>query len=168
MPTLYVMVGPPASGKTTYREKWLTNLPVVSPDLYGSLKPGERWWAGGSGETYAERIGLAWSWAWKQFAIRLQKGADFVFEATLPNRVVRGPIVNIAKAFGYTVICVYCVEGLQTLLERNAKREASVPPEVVARMFLNDEEPMFSEGWDEIVVANATEGKSISAIKGES
>jgi tRNA uridine 5-carbamoylmethylation protein Kti12 len=53
-------------------------------------------------------------------------------------------------------------------LERNAKRDASVPPEVVARMFLNDEEPMFSEGWDEIVVANAVEGKSISAIKGES
>ncbi len=155
-PTLYVVVGPPASGKTTWRKEQVGHLPVVSPDKYGDVGQGGRWWAAGD-DFHRANIGKAWAWTWQRFSERLQTGQDFVFEATLPTKISRSPIINVAKGFGYEVICVYHVECLQTLLQRNTMRSPSVPSEAVARGFLADEEPEFSEGWDKIIVANATE-----------
>jgi predicted kinase len=163
-PTLYVVLGPSASGKTTYIEEHLAHLPVVSPDLWGDPKPGERWWAGGN-DIHSTYIGKAWEWAWWQFSARLQSGRDFVFEAPLPTKISRRHIIHIAKGFGYKVICVYHAECLQTLLQRNTMRSPNVPSEVIARAFLADEEPEFAEGWDEIILANATEHGDIVAEK---
>ena len=162
-PILYVTMGPPASGKTRWRKKNVSGLAVVSPDGYGNLKPGERWWALGN-YFHEQNIGKAWAWTWQQFAECLQRGYDFVFEATLPTKISRSPIIHIAKGFGYQVICVYHCESLQTLLERNANRTPSVPLEALARTFLADEEPEFSEGWDKIIMANAQPGKDIEAF----
>lgn len=165
-PFLYVVIGPSASGKTTYIKEHLSGLPVVSPDLWGDLPPGERWWAGGNG-IHATHIGEAWAWTWRQFSERLQRGYDFVFEATLPTKISRSHLINIAKGFGYEVFCVYCIKCLQTLLQRNVMRSHSVPAEAVARGFLVDEEPEFSEGWDEIILTNATERGDMHATREE-
>jgi predicted kinase len=169
-PVLYVIMGPPASGKSSYIHDNLIDLPVVSPDLYdpeGNLEEGDRWWNLGGPGFHREYIGKAWSWTWQQFSERLQAGTDFTFEATLSLKIARSPIINLAKGFGFKVVCVYHCESLQTLLERNANRSPSVPVESLARLFLADEEPEFEEGWDEIILANATEHGDMHAAREE-
>jgi predicted kinase len=154
-PCLYIVMGPPASGKTRYIAEHFPKLPVVSPDLYDpydDLTPDERWWNKGGPDYHKANIGKARSWAWQEFGKRLQQGADFVFEATLAKTVARSPLINLAKAFGYEVTCIYNCESLQTLLERNSERVPRVDPDSVARIYLDDQEPSFDEGWDKIVL----------------
>jgi predicted kinase len=153
-PVLYVVMGAQASGKSTWIRENLSALDIVSPDLYGDLLPGERWW-NNDDEPFYVTAAKAWAWAWQQFGFALQRGKDFIFEATLPTKIARSPLINVAKAFGYEVVCIYNVESLQTLLERNQARTPAVPPEAIARTYLAQEEPEFAEGWDSITIPNS-------------
>jgi predicted kinase len=165
MPTLYVVMGPQASGKSTWwnnnkKEIGFPTTKVGSDDCF-AVDPvtGKRFWEDeeGSRHFYSDGLttavlGQAWAKTWQQFGQALGRGDHIVFEATFPTKISRSHLIHIAKAFGYQVVCIYLTSSLSDLLERNSKRLDPVPEKVLARTYVNMEPPDPQEGWDSILL----------------
>jgi predicted kinase len=161
MPVMYLLMGPQAGGKTHWRKTNCPHLPVISSDeVFEVDSEGRRFWIDESGKKvyWSERLPLhvramAWKQVWTAFAEHLKEGKDFVFEGTFPRRIDRSPIINISKAFGYEVFCVYATASLKECLERNSQRPDPVPEAAMARTWVAVEPPTEEEGWSGVIMA---------------
>lgn len=159
-PSLTVLMGPQASGKSTWAKQQSPDHPVLSSDSWFQVDAtGARYYWDEEGEVRYYNDGLtsqilscAWAWVWFTFAIYLRDRKSFVFEGTFPSRISRSHIIHMAQAFGYTVTCVYFDLPLAECLRRNRERINVVPDKVIARTYASMEPPSEEEGWDEILV----------------
>lgn len=137
-PTLYVLCGPAACGKSTYAATF--NAVVVSSDevreeLFGDAsiqKDNDRVF-----EIVNQRVEKA-----------LALGHDVVYDATSIKSYTRR---NIIQRFDARFVAVWFDVSKDECLERNAKRSRQVPEKVIARMFRQFEIPTHSEGFDAII-----------------
>ena len=156
---LYVLVGPQASGKSTWHRNFANELPLLPSDSWFLTEDdGRRFWIeSGKGKCYYNDglnpsiLAEAWSWVWQRFAEYLRHDASFVLEGTYPTRVSRSHVINIAKSFGYEVVCISFTLPLEECLQRNRNRVNVVPDKVIARTYASMEEPDWNEGWHQII-----------------
>lgn len=127
--TVYMMIGIPASGKSTVREQEYGNIPVVSKDLCNGSESKER----------------------KQLEELLSEGKSVVVDDTNYNKVAREKIISIAKKYGADVIGVYVDVDKQTALERNKEREKKVPSVAIHTIAKKFEKPEIEEGFSDII-----------------
>lgn len=137
-PTVFIMVGLPRSGKSTYAEKYKGNKAIVSADQLRYLVYGQRFW--GPGEDMM--------WAIRKIALTMlmEQGIDIVIDETNTTAARRKPIIELARKHGYFVEAVVidtpkevCVErakadgddNLITVIERMAAQYEPVAPEEV-------------------------------------
>jgi predicted kinase len=159
-PSLILLVGTQASGKSTYAKDELPGLPLVSSDSW-FLKDGEgrMYWIDDDGCQCYYSEGLnpkvlakAWAFVWQRFGQLLQEGKSFVIEGTYPTRISRSHLIHIAKAFGYNVEVVWFNTTLEECLTRNRARVNVIPDAVLARTFANMEPPTWDEGWHHLEI----------------
>ncbi|MDO9574754.1 MAG: ATP-binding protein, partial [Candidatus Contubernalis sp.] len=140
---LVVMVGLPASGKSTMtRDYQRRGYQVVNPDSI-RLRFGIQY----SGELEKE----IWTIAYAELKGFLKLGKDVVFDATNLTRSQRKPLIKIAKSYGAAVTAHTVYLPLELCLERNQEREAPVPRETIIKKEKMLIPPTGEEGFDQIV-----------------
>jgi len=161
MKNVYVMMGVPGSGKSTYLKKAKEVLPgieVISRDeiRFSIVQPGEEYFSHEK-EVVKE--------LWKRINETIKEGRDvFIDQTSLTKKSRKYLLEHIS---GYESISIIWVQAsLETCLERNELRKgtrAYVPRGQIHRMYSQLEEPSFDEGFDSIFYydseKNIIEGK---------
>ncbi|MBO7535765.1 MAG: ATP-binding protein [Bacilli bacterium] len=150
MKNLVLMVGTPASGKSTFiKEHNKDNYKVISRDAirFSLLKDNEDYFAH-ENEVYNIFINTT-----KE---ELGKGNNVIADATFLNKNAR---IRFLRALGRSledtkVTAIMMKTPLDVCLERNEQREgrAYVPREAIKRMDAQKTTPSLDEGFDEIFI----------------
>ena len=152
MADLYLMMGVPGSGKTTFLKNRVTKETsiIISRDTirFSLLKEGEEYF---SHEKEVVKI------FWEKINNALAEGKDvFVDQTSLTPRSRKYLLEHIN---GYTYAnLIWINEPLTTCLERNELRrdtKAYVPRDTIKRMFDQLIEPSLDEGFNKIYVYNS-------------
>ena len=142
--TIYMMVGIPGSGKSTWIQTHVeSNWIVLSPDAILEQRYNYHW--------TPERAAEAWAESYRSFGALLLKGATIVWDATLISPIIRAAILHTSKGAGYRVEAVFCDTPVEICVERNAKRAREpVPESTIRRMADSLIAPTEEEGFDRI------------------
>lgn len=150
--SLYIFIGIPCSGKSTYAKILLskkTGIVVISTDelrkeLTGTYKFSQ------------QSNNLVFTIAKERINSALSQGFDVVFDATNTNSKYRQDIIRIAKKNDSKAIAVIFKTPLNVCLERNRMRpfERNVPEEVIIAMSQYDCKVLKFEGFEEILEIN--------------
>ncbi|MEK5036202.1 AAA family ATPase [Paenibacillus sp. FSL R7-0302] len=160
MPQLHVLVGLPASGKSTFAKK--LKATVISSDKLREELLGDV-----NDQNSNELIfNTMYERAEKQLAI----GLDVYLDATHISAKVRKRIIErFRKKADKLVAHYFNTPFYPDVVHRNRGRERSVPYSVLTRMRNSLQVPMYSEGWNEIVFHNLDEvNKQVSPAWSES
>lgn len=147
MSKMYVVIGAPGCGKSTYIQNHLKeNELVISRDKirFGMLNDNDEYFSKEK-EVYNEFI--------KQIDAAIAADATFYVDQTSLNAAARNKLFSRLKKKPDKVIGIYFTTSLDTILQRNAQRtgRALVPEDAVINMFNSLTKPTLEEGFDEIL-----------------
>lgn len=152
MRKLYVLVGVPASGKSTWVENqdWAKDIPVVSTDRFVEAYAREQ------GKTYSEvfqeYMPIAVKLMANQVLICQANNKDIIWDQTSTTLATRAKKIRMLPDY-YKIAVVFKTPPIPELMERLSSRPGKeIPWEVVQAMIsqLNFEPPTKEEGFDEI------------------
>ena len=140
MATLYVMIGVPGSGKSTF-VKDHPEIDVVCPDeirqeLFGDAEN-------------QEQGNKVFQIAFNRARKLLDAGQDVIFDSTNVRRKYRKDYFK--KFPDVSKVAVFVNTSIDECKRRNAGRDRKVPDEVITRMAKNLNPPTYDEGWQEII-----------------
>jgi len=148
MAKIILMVGLPASGKSTYTQKLAKeyNATILSSDklreeLYGDTKDQEH-----NDEVFAELH--------RRVKDLLSQGINVIYDACNISYKKRKSFLEGLKSFNCEKICYLVATPYEKCLEQNKLRERQVPDYVIKRMYLNFYIPQYYEGWQKINIIN--------------
>ncbi len=131
--TLYLPVGVPGSGKSTWVARHAAGARLISMDDMRARLTGSRADQSRNAEVY--RI------CRRQLAGALRAGETVVWDAQSHTWSARQGLLALARETGAYVIIVYFDVPLAVALARNAGRAPVVPEEVIARSYRDLQEP---------------------------
>lgn len=148
MATLYMMIGVPGSGKTTWIKNNKHNAVVLSTDDYierVAEKQGKTY-----SEVFKDAIGPATDQMEKDLIQAVRNERDIIWDQTnLTAKARKGKLSRIPKS--YRKVAVY-FSVPQDLRDRLANRPGKVIPEPVIISMINQlQPPTKEEGFDEVV-----------------
>jgi predicted kinase len=127
---VYMMIGLPASGKSTLAKHLFPDYQIVSKDLCNGSEAKER----------SKLEGL------------LAKGEkDIVVDDTNYNQEARAKIISLAKKYNAEVLGVYLKVDKTACLQRNKTRINKVPDVAIHSLAKKFEEPNEAEGFESII-----------------
>lgn len=144
MPTVYLLVGIPASGKSTWTKMNAEklNAHVLSSDdlrevLYGDVNN-------------QDNNTDLFQFIYKQAKLMLDLGLNVIIDSTNTSRKRR---ISFNREFkNYTRKAIYFNSSANACIIRDRYRERKVGSEVITRMYKNLQVPTYSEGWDSIEI----------------
>lgn len=142
-PTITVLVGLPASGKSTIAEKLENKNTVIHSsdklreELYGDENTQEH-----NTDLFVELH--------KRIKEDLRNGKNVIYDATNINKKRRIAFLGELKNIPCKKICICMMTPYELCLKYNSSRERKVPEEVIKRMYMNWNPPSMQEGFDEI------------------
>lgn len=156
--TFTMLVGLPASGKSTYakslkqaygEEKTI----IIESDSYRERLYGDSAIQGDNSKLF-ELIH-------SDILKRLSEGFNVIFDATNVSRKHR---LSIVQRLSNNVVkeCIIVATSYPRCLERNEQRERKVPKEVIDRMWKSFQIPTYTEGWDIIDIEYSYDKDSYS------
>ena len=149
MNTIYIAVGLPGSGKSTYAKNFIKdkNIEYLSSDELRAVF--------GKNEEDQTVTPLVFGHIKRKVDEFLKDGKNVLVDATSVNRRERADYINTAKKYGAKVIALVFKMDRQGLIDRNKKRGEQggrvVPDFVIDKMLAKYEEPSTSEGIDEVI-----------------
>jgi len=146
MSKMYVMIGAPGSGKSTYIKNHIKdNELVISRDIirFAMLNDGDDYFSKEK-QVYNEFI--------KQINAAIANEIDIYVDQTSLNRGARSKLFNRLEKKPDEIIAIYIKKPLDIILKYNAKRtgRALVPEDAVINMYNSIEEPTLEEGFTQI------------------
>lgn len=152
MPKLYMLIGVPGSGKSTWvaGQPWSKDCSVVSSDRYID-EEAER-----LGKTYNEifkdYVGIATRLMDNHVLVAQANGKDIIWDQT--NTSAKSRKAKLDKLPYYEKIAVFFMTPESSVLtQRLAGRPGKhIPEDVMASMIKNLEFPTLAEGFSEILV----------------
>lgn len=153
-PKLYVLVGVPASGKSTWvkNQDWTDNCVIVSTDEFV--------------EDYAKEVGSTYSEVFDDYmptAVKLmadkvvrarEAGKDIIWDQTSTSVASRKKKFNMLPNY-HSIAVVFNVPEKEELAKRLASRPGkNIPDKVMKSMIDNFEMPTEEEGFKEIWFAS--------------
>lgn len=147
--TLYVLVGVPASGKSTWLRKHVRSLNAVPVS-----RDGIRFALLGPNDDYFSKEKEVYDMFINQIKAGLDVADNVIADATHITKGSRAKLFhNLGKSLvGVKVIAIVFKSDLNTLLARNEQRTGKeyVPRSVMRRMYYQFDMPELKEGFDEI------------------
>jgi len=149
MSTLYITVGLPGSGKSTYVKNFIKDKDIeyLSSDSLRAVY--------GKSEEDQTVTPLVFGHIKRKVDEFLKDGKNVLVDATSVNRKERSDYINTAKKYGAKVVAIVFKMDRQGLIDRNKKRGEQggrvVPDFVIDKMLNKFEEPSYSEGIDVII-----------------
>ena len=150
MNKLYVLVGVPGSGKTTWvqNQTWKQDCVVVSTDDFVEAYAKER------GLTYSEVFDAYMPHAVQLMADKVVRARiarkDIIWDQTSTTIKSRARKFNMLHDY-YAIAVVFKTPEPEELARRLASRPGkNIPEEVITQMINNWEEPSLEEGFQEI------------------
>lgn len=160
MPTVYMLIGLPGSGKSTVAEKLakgedavIVSTDKIREELFGDEAIQEN-------ERYDNNT--VFSLAYTRTKIAMLEGKNIIFDATNINRKKRKYFLEILSKkyfwslrntdYTYSFHAILVATPYEKCLKNNLNRRRVVPEEVIKRMMCNFEVPIKSEGWDEVEI----------------
>ncbi len=132
--TLYVTIGVPGSGKSTWIKNNVPDATVISPDAYLEEKFGYDWTPVNSAKAWAasyQALGRA-----VVTEVFQNADAEYVWDSTNTTSRDRSAVINFGKGAGWKVIAVYFDTPFEVCQERNNERprHRRVPDKAMADM----------------------------------
>lgn len=124
---LVLLIGPAASGKTTWATAHARPSQILSSDAFREMVADDASDLDASRDAFQLLHGVA--------RARLQRGLLTVIDATNLQRSARKPLLGLASRFGRPRIAVVFEVALEELLRRNEGRGRRVPEDVVRRHY---------------------------------
>jgi len=149
MSTIYIAVGLPGSGKSTYAKNFIKDKDIeyLSSDELRAVF--------GKGEDDQTVTPLVFGHIKRKVDEFLKDGKNVLVDATSVNRRERADYITTAKKYGAKVVVLVFKMDRQGLIDRNKKRGEQggrvVPDWVIDKMLTKYEEPSTSEGIDEVI-----------------
>ena len=149
MNTLYITVGLPGSGKSTYVKNFIKDKDIeyLSSDSLRAVY--------GKSEEDQTVTPLVFGHIKRKVDEFLKDGKNVLVDATSVNRKERSDYINTAKKYGAKVVAIVFKMDRQGLIDRNKKRGEEggrvVPDWVIDKMLAKFEEPSYSEGIDVMI-----------------
>ena len=147
--TLYITVGLPGSGKSTYAKEFIKGKEIeyLSSDSLRAVF--------GKSEEDQTVTPLVFGHIKRNVDEFLKDGKNVMVDATSVNRKERSDYINTAKKYGAKVVVIVFKMDRQGLIDRNKKRGEQggrvVPDWVIDKMLAKFEEPSYSEGIDVMI-----------------
>lgn len=146
MKTLYIMIGLPGSGKSTYAENicarnrtTLVSTDEIRRELWGSAADQQR-----GDEVFNE--------AYRRIEIALVAGDDVVFDATNLKGRNRRYLCRRFRPIAEEIKAIYIKASIETCIAADSLRARKVGAEVITRMAGTMTEPSLEEGFDSIEI----------------
>ena len=149
MSTLYITVGLPGSGKSTYVKNFIKDKEIeyLSSDSLRAVY--------GKSEEDQTVTPLVFGHIKRKVDEFLKDGKNVLVDATSVNRKERSDYINTAKKYGARVVAIVFKMDRLGLIERNKKRGEQggreVPTFVIDKMLAKFEEPSYDEGIDVMI-----------------
>ena len=149
MNTIYITVGLPGSGKSTYAKNFIKgkDIEYLSSDELRAVF--------GKSEEDQTVTPLVFGHIKRKVDEFLKDGKNVLVDATSVNRRERTDYITTAKKYSAKVVVLVFKMDRQGLIDRNKKRGEQggrvVPDFVIDKMLAKYEEPSTSEGIDEII-----------------
>ena len=131
MKNMIVLVGIPASGKTTITKNLFSSHVLVSFDQLPNRTRNEED---------------------KLIMKTCKQGLDIVIDAANIDKRKRAKYINYAQEYGYSVHAVFVDTSLDAARKRNASRERQVPDGMIKSYAEKIEHPSTEEGFDTVFV----------------
>ena len=149
---MYVLVGVPGSGKSTWvkNQIWTLGMPVVSTDQFVeayAYKEGKTY-----SEVFEEYMPIAVKLMANQALICQANNLDFIWDQTSTSIATRAKKIRMLPDY-YKIAVVFKTPEPEELARRLASRDGKNIPEDVSETMarqLRDEPPTEDEGFDEI------------------
>ena len=144
MTKLFMMIGIPASGKTSLAEQIAKSedAEIVSSDNIRKELYGDENIQGDSKEVF--KI------VENRIIDGLKNNKNMIYDATNINYKRRMAFLQKIKKLKIEKIAIMVATPYEQCLIRNSQRERQVPEEVIERMYFNFYVPQYFEGWDDI------------------
>lgn len=159
--TLYIMMGAPGSGKTTF----ISNH--TSEDTVHVSRDDIRFSMVAEGEEYFSKEKQVFKEYVKKINTALEKGYNVFADATHLNKASRNKLITaINSELEIEINLVWIKTPLHTCIEHNENRKGTrsfVPRSVIRRMFAQTEKPEFEEGFNAIYIVE--DNKPIQVFK---
>jgi putative nucleotidyltransferase with HDIG domain len=143
-----MLVGLPASGKTTFADELLEdadNTIIVSSDAIREEFFGDKSIQGEPQDVFKIMH--------KRTLDNLNNGFNVIYDATNIKEKHRKAILSKLPKDTQKTVC-YMATQYEDVLHYNSLRERKVPERVIERMYKNMQIPTKKEGWDKIVVVD--------------
>ena len=147
--TLYITVGLPGSGKSTYVKNFIKDKEIeyLSSDSLRAVY--------GKSEEDQTVTPLVFGHIKRKVDEFLKDGKNVLVDATSVNRKERSDYIKTAKKYGAKVVAIVFKMDRQGLIDRNKKRGEQggrvVPDWVIDKMLAKFEEPSYDEGIDVMI-----------------
>ena len=142
---LIILVGPPASGKSTWGKKFADDNDVVYVSTDAIRKEI------GSGEADQSVSAAAFGVARQRVSQALGAGKSAMIDATSVNRKARRDWIQLGRGHGAYIVAVAFEVSRDELLRRDAQRERHVGEEVIDR-FIGKYARLTADEVDKVVL----------------